>query len=157
MFPSDKIFPFKNAPIDSNHCISFRRDLTSCDDDKAFCHNKGCCVRNADILLYRYGIMGIGAVCHTLNPRLFPEDIVYIVGHAEDKMLMFDLTFLKLIEAVKPKLTSVEAFIIMTDRQHMPKNYKQVMFFHHTFGTCYLWVIQSYNMPESTESKTHWM
>ena len=34
--------------------------------------------------------MGIGAICHTLNPRLFPEDIVYIAGHAEDKVLMFE-------------------------------------------------------------------
>ena len=93
------------------------------------------------VTLYRYGIMGMGAICHTLNPRLFPQDVIYIAGHAEDKVLMFDLTFLKLIEAVKPKLTSVEAFIIMTDRQHMPKDYKKVMSSHcilkagcYTFG-----------------------
>ena len=100
-------------------------------------HGKGCHVWRPDVLLYRYGIMGVGAICHTLNPRLFPEDIVYIAGHAEDKVLMFDLTFLKLIEAVKPKLTSVEAFIIMTDRQHMPKDYNKVMSSYCNLLTCF--------------------
>ena len=40
-----------------------------------------------------YGIMGIGAVCHTLNPRLFPDQLGYIINHAEDKVLFFDITF----------------------------------------------------------------
>ena len=49
-----------------------------------------------------YGIMGIGAVCHTLNPRLFPEQLAYIINHAEDKIIFVDLTFIPLLEAVLP-------------------------------------------------------
>ena len=44
-----------------------------------------------------YAIMGIGAVCHTLNPRLFPDQLCYIIGHAEDSVLLTDLTFLPTI------------------------------------------------------------
>ena len=47
-----------------------------------------------------YGIMGIGAICHTINPRLFPEQIVYIVNHAEDRMIFVDLTFVPLLEKI---------------------------------------------------------
>jgi fatty-acyl-CoA synthase len=68
-----------------------------------------------------YGIMGLGAVCHTLNPRLFPEQLVYIANHAEDKYLFTDLTFVPLVEKLAPMLKSVKGYIIMTDRAHMPK------------------------------------
>ena len=47
-----------------------------------------------------YGVSGMGAVCHTINPRLFPEQIVYIINHAEDQYIFMDLTFVPLIEAV---------------------------------------------------------
>ena len=47
-----------------------------------------------------YGVMGMGAVCHTLNPRLFPEQLVYIANHAEDKYLFLDLTFVPLIAKI---------------------------------------------------------
>ncbi len=47
-----------------------------------------------------YGIMGVGAVCHTLNPRLFLKDLEYIINHAEDVVLMFDIQFAKIIEQV---------------------------------------------------------
>ena len=49
-----------------------------------------------------YAIAGIGAVCHTINPRLFPEQITYIANHAEDTALFFDATFLPLVEKVAP-------------------------------------------------------
>ena len=45
-----------------------------------------------------YGISGIGAVCHTINPRLFDEQLVYIVNHAEDRLLFVDMTFMPLVE-----------------------------------------------------------
>ncbi len=68
-----------------------------------------------------FGVSGMGAVCHTVNPRLFPEQIVYIINHAEDKFFFVDLTFVPLLEAVKDSITGVEKFIIMTDKEHMPE------------------------------------
>jgi len=67
-----------------------------------------------------YGIMGIGAVCHTLNPRLFPEQLIYIINHAEDRMIFVDLTFVPLLEAVLPHCPGVEKVIVMTDEWTMP-------------------------------------
>ena len=67
-----------------------------------------------------YGILGIGAIYHTVNPRLFPEQIVWIVNHAEDRLMMTDLTFVPLLEKIADKLPTVERFIIYTDRAHMP-------------------------------------
>jgi len=68
-----------------------------------------------------YGISGMGAVMHTINPRLFPEQITYIVNHAEDSFLLFDLTFVPLIEKLAPMCKSVKGWIVMTDRAHMPQ------------------------------------
>ena len=62
-----------------------------------------------------YGIMGIGGVCHTLNPRLFPEQLVYIINHAEDRIIFVDLTFVPLLEAILPHIPKVERVVIMTD------------------------------------------
>src|SRR5205823_9887084 len=67
-----------------------------------------------------YGVSGSGAVLHTINPRLFPEQIAYIADHAEDSYLFFDLTFAPLIESLGPRMKSVKAFVAMTDRAHMP-------------------------------------
>ena len=67
-----------------------------------------------------YGVSGTGAVLHTVNPRLFPDQIDYIVNHAEDKVLFFDLTFAPLVEKLAPRLKTVTAFIAMTDRAHTP-------------------------------------
>ncbi|MBU2117817.1 MAG: long-chain-fatty-acid--CoA ligase [Alphaproteobacteria bacterium] len=67
-----------------------------------------------------YGIMGISAVCHTLNPRLFPEQLGYIINHAEDKIIFVDLTFIPLLEAVLPHCPSVERVVVMTDEYTMP-------------------------------------
>ena len=67
-----------------------------------------------------YGVSGMGAVLHTINPRLFPEQIAYIADHAEDKYLFFDLTFAPLIEKLGPAMKSVRGFVAMTDRAHMP-------------------------------------
>lgn len=67
-----------------------------------------------------YGISGMGAVAHTINPRLFEDQIVYIANHAEDRVLFFDLTFVKLVETLAPRLGSIEHFVLLTDRAHMP-------------------------------------
>ncbi len=68
-----------------------------------------------------YGILGIGAVYHTLNPRLFPDQIAWIMNDAEDKMLFVDLTFVKLVEIIAPKVPSLERVVILTDDAHMPE------------------------------------
>lgn len=67
-----------------------------------------------------YGIMGIGAVCHTLNPRLFPEQLVYIINHAEDRIIFTDLTFLPILEGIIDKCPTVEAIVVLTDDGHLP-------------------------------------
>jgi fatty-acyl-CoA synthase len=67
-----------------------------------------------------YGVSGAGAVLHTINPRLFPEQITFIANHAEDKYLFFDLSFTPLIEKLGPSMKSVKGFVAMTDRAHMP-------------------------------------
>jgi fatty-acyl-CoA synthase len=67
-----------------------------------------------------YGIMGIGAVCHTLNPRLFPEQLVYIINHGGDRVIFVDLTFVPLLVGVLPHCPAVERVVVMTDRAHMP-------------------------------------
>ena len=67
-----------------------------------------------------YAASGSGAVLHTLNPRLHPDQLAYIANHAEDQVLCFDLTFLPLVEAVASKLTSVKHYVALTDRAHMP-------------------------------------
>jgi fatty-acyl-CoA synthase len=68
-----------------------------------------------------YGIMGIGAVYHTVNPRLFPEQISWIINHAEDRVIMADLTFVPLLEKLAPKLSCIERYILLTDKEHMPE------------------------------------
>ncbi len=68
-----------------------------------------------------YGITGIGAIYHTVNPRLFEDQIVYIMNHAEDRVLLLDLTFVPLVEKLAPRLTTVERYVVLTDAAHMPK------------------------------------
>ncbi len=65
--------------------------------------------------------MGIGAICHTVNPRLFPDQIAWIINHAEDRVVMIDLTFVPLLEAIAAKLPTVERYVIYTDKAHMPE------------------------------------
>ncbi len=68
-----------------------------------------------------YGVSGMGAVCHTINPRLFLEQIVYIINHAEDKYIFTDLTFVPLIENIIGQIPQVKGFVIMTDEANMPE------------------------------------
>jgi fatty-acyl-CoA synthase len=67
-----------------------------------------------------YGILGIGAIYHTVNPRLFPEQIAWIVNHAEDRMMITDLTFLPMLEQIADKLPTIERYVVLTDAGHMP-------------------------------------
>lgn len=68
-----------------------------------------------------YGIMGAGGVYHTLNPRLFPEQLAWIMNDAEDSMIFVDLTFMPLIEALAPKIPTLRRIVVLTDAAHMPQ------------------------------------
>ena len=60
-----------------------------------------------------FGVSGAGFVCHTINPRLFPEQLVYILNHAEDKVLFIDATFVPLVAAIRDKLEHLEHIVLM--------------------------------------------
>jgi len=66
-----------------------------------------------------YAIMGMGAVCHTLNPRLFADQLCYIINHAEDKIIFTDLTFVPTLIEHRAKMPTVKHFVVMTDEAHM--------------------------------------
>lgn len=68
-----------------------------------------------------YGISGLGAITHTVNPRLFPEQIAQLIDHAGDRLLFLDLTFVPLVEGIQDRLPSVERYIVLTDAAHMPE------------------------------------
>jgi 3-(methylthio)propionyl---CoA ligase len=62
-----------------------------------------------------YAVAGAGAVIHTINPRLFPDQVAYIANHAEDKIVFYDTTFAPLVEKLRPQLKTVQRFIPLTD------------------------------------------
>jgi fatty-acyl-CoA synthase len=69
-----------------------------------------------------YGAPGMGAICHTINPRLHPDDIAYIITHAGDAVLFADTSFVSLLETIAPKIkASVRAIVMMTDAVNMPE------------------------------------
>jgi fatty-acyl-CoA synthase len=68
-----------------------------------------------------YGIMGIGAIYHTVNPRLFHDQIAWIVNHAEDRVMLADLTFIPLLEKLADKLPAIERYVVLTDGAQMPQ------------------------------------
>lgn len=68
-----------------------------------------------------YGASGSGVVLHTLNPRLHPDQLVWIADDAQDKVMFFELSFLPLIEATAARFASVKHFVLMADRSHMPE------------------------------------
>jgi acyl-CoA synthetase (AMP-forming)/AMP-acid ligase II len=68
-----------------------------------------------------YAVSGIGAVCHTVNPRLTPEQIRFILDHAGDQVVFTDLSFVGLLEGLCEQLPNVKAYVVMTDRDHMPQ------------------------------------
>lgn len=95
-----------------------------------------------------YAISGQGAVCHTINPRLSAEQLIYIVNHAEDKVLFLETSFVPIIEGVKEHLPKDLIYVIMTDRAHMPETSFDAL--------CYEEVLEgqseSYDWPEFDEN-----
>ncbi len=71
-----------------------------------------------------FGTSGIGAVLHTINPRLFPEQIAWIVNHADDQVMFFDLTFVPIIEAIASLCPGVKHWVLMSDHAHLPDTQK---------------------------------
>ncbi len=69
-----------------------------------------------------YGVSGAGYVCHTINPRLFPEQLVFIINHAEDRWIFTDVMFVPLLESISDKISRVEGFVVLTDEAHMPES-----------------------------------
>ncbi len=67
-----------------------------------------------------YGTSGMGTVCHTVNPRLHPSQLAYIVNHAADRILFLDPSLVPLIESVVDQLQSVETFVVLCDGDHLP-------------------------------------
>jgi len=68
-----------------------------------------------------YGISSSGMICHTINPRLFEEQLEYIINHAEDQWVFVDLMFVPLLEKLQDKLPDVKGFVVLTGESHMPK------------------------------------
>lgn len=68
-----------------------------------------------------YAISGIGAVCHTINPRLSAEQMIYIINHAQDRIIFCDTTFVPIIEKLRDQLPNELRVVIMTERQNMPQ------------------------------------
>lgn len=69
-----------------------------------------------------YGVSGVGAVLHTVNPRLFSEQIEYVINHAHDTWVFVDLDFVPLLEEIADQLPEVKGYVVLTDRQHMPES-----------------------------------
>ena len=98
-----------------------------------------------------YGISGRGAVCHTINPRLSHEQLVYIIRHAGDRVLFLDLTFVPLVEALLPELPGDLRLVILTDRAHMPETTLDALSYEDLLAgqpTGYDWP----DLPEETAS-----
>lgn len=70
-----------------------------------------------------YAVSGMGAVLNTVNPRLFDEQIIYIVNHASNRVLCFETTFLDIVERLAPRFETVAHYVVMTDRAHMPESH----------------------------------
>ena len=68
-----------------------------------------------------FGVSGSGAVLHTINPRLFAEQLSFIINHAEDRWIFVDLTFVPLLESIKDQITGVEGFVVLCDEDKMPQ------------------------------------
>ncbi|MBI1890619.1 MAG: fatty-acid--CoA ligase [Burkholderiales bacterium] len=67
-----------------------------------------------------YAVSGSGAVLHTINPRLHPDQIAWIANHAEDQVLLFDMNFLPLVESFAPACATIKTYVMLCDREHMP-------------------------------------
>ncbi|MDC0589014.1 long-chain fatty acid--CoA ligase [bacterium] len=96
-----------------------------------------------------YSISCSGQVCHTVNPRLFPEQIEYIINHAEDKFVFTDPMFVPLLEQLQDRLPSVQGFVVMTDAANMPETSLKNA---HCYETFIADESESFDWPELEEN-----
>ncbi len=97
-----------------------------------------------------YGIAGMGGVAHTINPRLFDDQIVFIANHAADRVLLFDLSFIALVERIAPRLETIEHFVVLTDRAHMPESSLDLLCYEELVAAAdpdFAWVSRDENDP----------
>ena len=104
-------------------CIRSRKLASALEKDG---YNKGDVIATLALNTYRhlemyYGISGMGAICHTLNFRLHPEQAVYIINHADDKIIFCEVPFIPILEGLKDQLPCVEKYIILCDKSDMPE------------------------------------
>lgn len=81
-----------------------------------------------------YGVSGSGLICHTINPRLFPDQIAYIIQHAQDELVFFDMSFLSLIETLAPLCPSVRYWVCLIDQNHQPQSSLQLLNYEDLIG-----------------------
>ena len=103
-------------------CIRSRKLASALEKDGV---EKGDVVATLALNTYRhlemyYGISGMGAITHTLNFRLHPEQAVYIINHAEDKIIFVELPFVPILESLQDKLDTVEKYIVLCEEDEMP-------------------------------------
>ncbi len=100
-----------------------------------------------------FGVAAGGRVCHTINPRLFPEQIEYIVNHAADEVVFFDKTFTPLVRALKDKLQTVKHYIFMGESDDEVKTaIPEVLFYDELLASAsddYIWPALDENTPSS--------
>jgi fatty-acyl-CoA synthase len=104
-------------------CIRSRKLASALEKDG---YKKGDVIATLALNTYRhlemyYGISGMGAICHTLNFRLHPEQAVYIINHADDKIIFCEVPFIPILENLKDQLPCVEKYIILCDEADMPE------------------------------------
>ena len=104
-------------------CIRSRKLASALERDG---YKKGDVIATLALNTYRhlemyYGISGMGAICHTLNFRLHPEQAVYIINHADDKIIFCEVPFIPILEGLKDQLPCVEKYIILCDASDMPE------------------------------------
>ncbi|MDF3031992.1 MAG: long-chain fatty acid--CoA ligase [Moraxellaceae bacterium] len=81
-----------------------------------------------------FGVSGSGMVLHTINPRLFPEQIAWIANHAEDRLLFVDLTFLPLVDAIRTQLPKLEKVVVLCDPAAMPAGREDLLNYEALIG-----------------------
>ena len=101
-----------------------------------------------------FGAPAYGAVCHTVNPRLFPEQISYIINHAGDGFLFVDIEFVGLLEKIQPELSNVCGYVLLTSEEHMPETTLKNVY-------CYESLLEAadeeFNWPELDETSASGM
>ena len=95
-----------------------------------------------------YAISGMGAVCHTINPRLSAEQMTYITHHADDRVIFADTTFLPILNALSAQLPQGMKIVVMTDRDHMPASDLDLLCYEDLIADC----PDTYDWPELDEN-----